>query len=567
MDIISVKMLGNPTVMCNSNKVTFPYKKAEALFYYVCVNKHVRREEAINILWADSDEKTGRKNLRDAIYKIKSITCDRIFSPSKTDIEFSDNVKIEIDLDNIDVSNARNLYSGDFLLNFLVKNCLDFENWMIEKKSHYKDIYIQSIFEKVNELVSIGDYVNIQKYSAILIQNDPYNEKTLRYLMKIFALSEDYNTSVKLYYDMCSVLKHDLGIEPEQKTKKMYKEILELKNTFLQDQTKNSFDELKIKVENLTGYYTMYHETYPVLASEFSKKVDFSVNDVEHELSNIEKDLKNIDNLDTEYIKIKMEESYLAGRYYISKGNYNKGIEKINISIKLADKLDNFIYLLSNYKQMIYYGIQVDNNEIMKEYIDKSMSLLEKRDIIEERGIILRLKGLYFIKTENYKEAASNLTESINIFSSLNMFNKKYSVNISACYNYLGQMNKDLGNFKEAFDFFMKAINICEENSVLKGFEIFYSNAGQALYHMGKYDEAKNHINLSLEYFEQFKSIWGRDFTECYAALIEIKNENLKEAQLHIKNAEEYANKLNNPKSIDLTQEIRKILEEKISAI
>lgn len=563
MDIISVKMLGNPTVMYNQNKVTFPYKKAEALFYYVCLNKHVRREEAMNIFWADTDEATGRKNLRDAIYKIKLSTCDTIFSPSKTYIEFSDNVNIEIDTDNLDVSNARNLYTGDFLLNFSVKNCFDFENWMIEKRNFYKDIYIQSVFEKVNELVSIGDYVNIQKYSDILIQNDPYNEKTLRYLMKIFALSEDYNTSVKLYYDMCSVLKHDLGVEPEQKTKKMYKEILELKNTFNQDQQKNNFDELKIKVENLTGYYTMYHETYPVLATEFSNRDDFSVTDVEKELSNIEKDLKNIDNLDTEYIKIKMEESYLAGRYYISKGNYNKGIEKINISIKLAEKLDNFIYLLNNYKQMIYYGIQVDNSEIMKEYIGRSMNLLEKRDIIEERGIMLRLKGLYFIKTENYKEAASNLTESINIFSSLYMFNKKYSVNISACYNYLGQMNKDLGNFKEAFDFFMKAINICNENSVLKGLEIFYSNAGQALYHMGKYDEAKKHINTSLEYFERFNSIWGRDFAECYAALIEIKNENLNLAQLHIKNAEEYANKLNNPKSIDLTEKIKKILEEK----
>lgn len=563
MDIISVKMLGNPTVMYNQNKVTFPYKKAEALFYYVCLNKHVRREEAMNIFWADTDEATGRKNLRDAIYKIKLSTCDTIFSPSKTYIEFSDNVNIEIDTDNLDVLNARNLYTGDFLLNFSVKNCFDFENWMIEKRNFYKDIYIKSVFEKVNELVSIGDYVNIQKYSDILIQNDPYNEKTLRYLMKIFALSEDYNTSVKLYYDMCSVLKHDLGVEPEQKTKKMYKEILELKNTFNQDKQKNNFDELKIKVENLTGYYTMYHETYPVLATEISNRDDFSVTDVEKELSNIEKDLKNIDNLDTEYIKIKMEESYLAGRYYISKGNYNKGIEKINISIKLAEKLDNFIYLLNNYKQMIYYGIQVDNSEIMKEYIGRSMNLLEKRDIIEERGIMLRLKGLYLIKTENYKEAASNLTESINIFSSLYMFNKKYSVNISACYNYLGQMNKDLGNFKEAFDFFMKAINICNENSVLKGLEIFYSNAGQALYHMGKYDEAKKHINTSLEYFERFNSIWGRDFAECYAALIEIKNENLNIAQLHIKNAEEYANKLNNPKSIDLTEKIKKILEEK----
>ena len=562
MDVVSVKMLGNPSVNFNKIKVSFPYKKAEALFYYVCINKKVAREEAINIFWADTDETTGRKNLRDAIYKIKSSTCDTIFTPSKSIIEFSDMISMEIDTDIIDVSNARNLYNGDFLLNFSVKNCYNFENWVSEKRDFFKEIYIQSIYEKVNELVSIGDFGSIQKYSAILTENDPYNEKTCRYLMKIFALSEDYNTSVKLYYNLCSVLKHDLDIEPELKTKKMYKEILELKNTFNTEQ-KNSCDDLKTKVENLTQYYTVFHETYPVLPPDSVLTVDDAAIYIEKELSTIEKDLNNIDSLDTEYIKIKMEASFLAGRYYISSGKYEKGIEKIQLSIKLAKKLDNIIYLLNNYKQMIFYGIQVDSSEIMNEYIEKSLSLLEKRDIIEERGIILRLKGLYHIKTENYTEATSVLTESINIFTSLNMFNSKYSVNISACYNYLGQMNKDLGNFKEAFDYFSMAIRICIENSMSKGLEIFYSNAGQALYNMGKFEEASNYINNSIEYFERFNVFWGRDFAECYASLIAIKKEDYENGKSHYKKAEEYANKLNNPKAILLASEIKKILETK----
>jgi len=564
MDIVSVKLLGNPIAKFNNNKISFPYKKAEALFYYVCINKRVPREEAINILWADSDETIGRKNLRDAIYKIKTNVSDKLFTSSKSVIEFSNDVLIERDIDEITVSNAQNIYSGDFLLNFSVKNCSDFENWKFEKKNYYKDIYIKAIFNKVNELVSVGDFNSIQKYSSILSQNDPYNEKTYRYLMKIFALSEDYNMSIKLYYELTEILKEDLGIEPEHKTKKMFKEILELKNTFNSDQQNNNYMSLKNKVENLTDYYTIYHETYPILSSETIKTCDSAeIYNVDAEILNIEKDLNNLDDLDTDYIKIKMEASYLAGRYYISIGKYEQGIHNICISIKFANKLDNIMYLINNYKQMIFYAIQVSNNEIMDEYIVKSLKLLDKKDIIEERGIILRLKGLYYIRTENYKQASSALMESIKIFSSLNNFNSKYSINISACYNYLGQMNKDLGNYEEAYDYFTKAINICLDNSMLKGMEIFYSNAGQTLYTMGKYIEAENLINKSIEYFDKYNVIWGRDFAECFKALIEIKKENYENAKIHSQKAYELAQKLNNPKSLILAENIKKILKTK----
>ncbi|MGB4437679.1 MAG: BTAD domain-containing putative transcriptional regulator [Sedimentibacter sp.] len=564
MDIVSVTVFGNPIVKYNNEKISFPYKKAEALFYYVCVNKRVPREEAMNMFWAESDEATGRKNLRDAIYKIKTNVCDTIFTPSKSVIEFSDDIIIETDIDNITVSNARSIYTGDFLLNFSVKKCIDFENWMLEKRNYYKDIYIKSIYDKVNELVYVGDFNSIQKYSSILTQNDPYNEKTYRYLMKIFALSEDYNMSIKLYYELTKILKQDLEIEPEQKTKKMFKEILELKNTFNSDQQNSNYIDLKNKVENLTDYYTIYHETYPILSSETIKPCNSAeIYNVETELLNIEKDLNNLDDLDTDYIKIKMEASYLAGRYYISIGKYEQGINNIYISIKFADKLDNIMYLLNNYRQLIFYDIQVDNNEIMNEYIVKSLKLLDKKDIIEERGIILRLKGLYCIKTENYKQARSVLMESIKIFSSLNSFNSKYSINISACYNYLGQMNKDLGNYEEAYNYFIKAINICLDNSMFKGMEIFYSNAGQTLFTMGKYKEAEIFINKSIEYFDKYNVIWGRDFTECFIALIEIRKENYENAKIHSNKAYEFSKKLNNPKSLILADNIKKILETK----
>ncbi len=556
MDILSVKLLGSPLVKLNNNIIAFPYKKAEALFYYVCINKKITREEATNMFWGDSGEETGRKNLRDALYKIKTSINENIFTSSKSIIEFSDNFIIETDTGKISESNAVNLYTGDFLLNFSVKNCYDFEIWVHEKKNYYRDIYIKSIYKKMNELISISDYNSIEKYGSILIKNDPYNEKTYRYLMKIYALSEDYNKAIRLYQELLDVLEKDLGVQPELKTKKIYKEILELKSTITSDQN-NSYAGLKNKLENLTNFYSMYHETYPVLSSDTAEALSsLNISDIESELKNIERDISNIDNLDTEYLKIKMEASYLAGRYYISVGEYNKGVTNIQISIKLSAKLDNLLYLLNNYKQMIYYAIQSDKDDVMLEYIEKCLNLLDKRDIIEERGIVLRLKGLYLIKTKKYHEAESVLYESISIFSSLNKFSSKYSVNISACFNYLGQMNKDSGNNEEALDYFMKAINICNENSVVKGLEIFYSNAAQALYNLGRYPEAESYINKSLGFFDKFNAIWGRDFAECCASLIEIQKDNYDSAKHHAEKAYDLAKKLNNPKSLRLAENI-----------
>ncbi len=562
MNHVYVKLLGIPSVELNRIKITFPYKKSEALFYYVCINKKVSREEATSMFWSDTGEETARKNLRDALYKIKSSIHEDIFSPSKSTIEFSDNFSFEIDTDEIMESNAFDLYSGDFLFNFSVKNCYEFEEWLHEKRDFYKDIYIKSVKNKVIELVNSRDFNSIDKYKNILIKNDPYNEKTYRHLMKIYAMSEDYNKAIKLYHELAHVLKKDLDVEPELKTKKIFKNILDLKDAESLNIDKG-YAKLKSKVEDLTEFYTIYHEAYPMLSPDTSICADFqNIADIESELKNIDTDLTRIDNLDTEYLKIKMEASYLAGRYYVSVGKYEQGVKNIGISIKLSQKLDNLLYLLNNYKQMIYYAIQTDNNDMMREYIEKCLNLLDKKDIIEERGIVLRLKGLYLIKNGNYEEAANALNNSISIFSSLNKFSGKHSINISASYNYLGQMHKDLGNTNEAYNYFIKAIQTCIENSVVKGLEIFYSNAGQSLYHLEKYGEAEEYINKSLEFFNKFGAIWGRDMTECYKALLEIKKNNYNEAEKHLKMAYELAKKLNHPKALDLCKHISRILQK-----
>lgn len=956
MKSISVHLLGEPLVKFNGEKVYFPYKKAEGLFYYVCINKKVSREDAINIFWADSDEKSARKNLRDAIYKIKKSICEDIFHfASKAIIELNSEIEISIDTDNISTANILLLYTGHFLQNFMIKNCYDYEEWLMEKRNEYKNIYIKAVMKKVNELANIKDFISIQKYSSILIENDPYNEKNYRYLMKIYALSGEYNKAVKIYYDLTAILKSDLNISPEINTKKLFKDILKLKDTattnsvkdffygrynelysinkilnefstssgtsimitgeagigktslinkivsspditkniilksicykaeeefflkpwnsifaflgeyvksekihltpteeqilccvfpsfnreialskydiierldstrfelaieailnllaklsekkniiifiddmqwidkmsmlllsniisnfenkkviiigacrddyenklneftvplikrdyilkiklqrFSYEETKNiackflditeddplidniyndtegnalfliellkviqergyshelssraaniiksrimdltnnemimlnyislffdkvsidclkflmkwdelfifdiieslqekkliqelitdkdifysfthqkireyiynnqalgkkvilhekiglyfedrfiasgnkhlyanliyhfgkcgnTYKSLKYKIENLTDYYTIYHETYPVFSDRqtcLCSEYDTAFN-VEEKLLEITKELSALNDSDTDYLRLKMEVAYLSGRYYISVGEYGKGLENIDKSMRAAEALGNTNYLLNNYKQMIFYSIQVNDIPIMYKYINKSLNQLEKYDNIEERGTILRLNGLYYIKIKKYENAVALLNESINIFSNLNRINNKYKLSISACYNYLGQTNKELGKYQDAYEYYKKSITLCSDNSIEKGLETFYSNIGQVLYEMGSNDEAEYYINKSIQLFEKYKTIWGRDTAECYAALIEINKNNYSTAKSHYEMALILAKKLNNPKSIRLAEDVKKKLNQ-----
>ena len=50
-----VKMLGSPSVQVDGQSVAFPYRKADALLYYLIFRKKAARSELAGLLWADSD--------------------------------------------------------------------------------------------------------------------------------------------------------------------------------------------------------------------------------------------------------------------------------------------------------------------------------------------------------------------------------------------------------------------------------------------------------------------------------------------------------------------------------
>ena len=71
MASIKIFLLQSPKIIHDSSPCRLPYQKAEALLYYLAIEKRATREQAASLLWDQCDEAAARKNLRHAIFTVK----------------------------------------------------------------------------------------------------------------------------------------------------------------------------------------------------------------------------------------------------------------------------------------------------------------------------------------------------------------------------------------------------------------------------------------------------------------------------------------------------------------
>ena len=211
MESMRIRLLQSPTVEWKGEEIIFPYKKASGLFYYLCVKKTATREEIINLLWADGEEAAGRKSLREALYQIKKkVGEDFLVLSGQSQIRVNPEFPVWVDVD--DEAGIMENYRGDFLQNFYIKNCYEFEEWAEETRTRYLNQYLDEVRRCLDLAAASRDRERMERYTTILTKKDPYNESIYQHVMDAFAVIGDYNMAIKLYYDLRKRLKDELNM-------------------------------------------------------------------------------------------------------------------------------------------------------------------------------------------------------------------------------------------------------------------------------------------------------------------------------------------------------------------
>jgi len=326
MEKIEAKILGLPEIKKGKKVLSFPYKKVEGLLYYLLLNEKVQRPLIASLLWCDMDENSARKNLRNALYKLKKIIGKEIIdTPDRNNIILNKDKYLDLDLDNFlkaDDIDSVDLYRGDLFEDFYVKNCLEFNDWLREKRYYYKKIYINTLKKIIKRKKEEYDYNSILKFLFSLIEIDKYDEEAYRELMRIYAENGNTAQTVSVYNKLEEVLQLELGIKPDPETNQLFNK---LKNDNRPAKIKTDFigreQELEF-IKDEINRFVYGKETRSLLISGEAGIGKTAL---------IDEVLKNYGN---KFIKILRTNCYLAESNYIYKP-WKKIFEQINNSFDI----------------------------------------------------------------------------------------------------------------------------------------------------------------------------------------------------------------------------------------
>ena len=100
MSTVQIYVLQTPQILLDGEQVILPYKKAEALLFYIAIEKKATRDQIAALLWDSCDEATAKKNLRHALYTIRKIFhTDLVSSPTRQTLELNPELMFLVDYD------------------------------------------------------------------------------------------------------------------------------------------------------------------------------------------------------------------------------------------------------------------------------------------------------------------------------------------------------------------------------------------------------------------------------------------------------------------------------------
>jgi predicted ATPase/DNA-binding SARP family transcriptional activator len=116
------------------------------------------------------------------------------------------------------LSEALNLVRGDFLEEFSLPNCLQFEEWLLAKRQHYRMQVIQALEQLSAFYEGTEQLPEAERSIRRLIEHDPLSESAYRQLMRVLARADQRSAALEVYENCRRILASELGLAPAIET-------------------------------------------------------------------------------------------------------------------------------------------------------------------------------------------------------------------------------------------------------------------------------------------------------------------------------------------------------------
>ncbi len=248
---IEVQLLGPFMVHLGFDEVAdrkWQRDKSKEIFLYLLLNKnrYVPKEEIMQALWEDADDKSADRDFKVALnallkviepnrsarenpyFILRKQTMYRLNPKAdiRTDLEkFRRHVETGLSEKVAEKTVEQLLKAAELYKGKLFEEKLSIE-WIAQERERIEQLYIQALERLAQSYTRLQDYGKTIEWAEKLLRIDQTWEEAYRLLMYAHYQLQNRPQSIKWYRKCQTVLQEELGIEPMETTEQMYKMIM-----------------------------------------------------------------------------------------------------------------------------------------------------------------------------------------------------------------------------------------------------------------------------------------------------------------------------------------------------
>lgn len=260
MKKLEMYMLGNLKIVLDRKTITdnISYKSA-GILSYLALNKEraFSRDKLSSLFWETSSMNAARYNLRYNLWALRKVLGDnkkesKIIDSQKDTCKFNLHNNVYIDVFHMEsilknvsendikeyiegLEKAKNIYKGEFLEGFYIKDCPEFNDWIFFERERWQRTYFDILY-KLSKIYKEEEKFlkSIDNLEEMLTIN-PLQEELYVKLIEIYLEMGDRSTALHQYERCCRILREELNVSPMAETKEVYKKIIDHSERELKD--------------------------------------------------------------------------------------------------------------------------------------------------------------------------------------------------------------------------------------------------------------------------------------------------------------------------------------------
>ncbi|HEU4325655.1 MAG TPA: BTAD domain-containing putative transcriptional regulator [Roseiflexaceae bacterium] len=236
--VLQLRLFGGAHIAIDGTPVPpMATRKAEALLIYLACNPQPHERETLaDLLWDDQPAERAGGNLRLALNYLRK-HCDPFVETTRHTIAIRREARRWLDVDTFAqllarprdpaaLAQAAELYGGDFLQGFHLRDASGFSEWQATQAEHWRQQATGAFRTLAERAAARSRYREGLAWAGRLLKLDPLDEAAHRLIMLLHARSGQRTAAARQYAACKRLLQRELGIDPEPATEALHQRIL-----------------------------------------------------------------------------------------------------------------------------------------------------------------------------------------------------------------------------------------------------------------------------------------------------------------------------------------------------